>query len=86
MAINIDGKQYDETKLDEKCKTSVINCSAISWLKCKTSVFICSKRKAFFFWISFKSKNSSITTFLNVKLQYIPDFPRRSFTQIFTGP
>ena len=24
MAINIDGKQYDETKLDDKCKTSVV--------------------------------------------------------------
>ena len=24
MAITIDGKNYDETKLDEKCKTSVI--------------------------------------------------------------
>tara|TARA_B100000287_G_scaffold102136_1_gene94407 strand:- start:4734 stop:4982 length:249 start_codon:yes stop_codon:yes gene_type:complete len=27
MAINIDGKKYDETKLDEKCKTSVIQVS-----------------------------------------------------------
>ena len=24
MAITIDGKNYDETKLDEKCKTSVV--------------------------------------------------------------
>ena len=24
MAITIDGKQYDETKLDDKCKTSIV--------------------------------------------------------------
>jgi len=29
MAINIDGKQYDETKLDDKCKNSVVQVSAL---------------------------------------------------------
>ena len=27
MAITIDGKQYDETKLDEKCKNAIVQVS-----------------------------------------------------------
>ena len=29
MAITIDGKSYDETKLDEKCKNSIVQVNAM---------------------------------------------------------
>ena len=29
MAITIDGKQYDETKLDDKCKTSIVQVNSL---------------------------------------------------------
>ena len=29
MAITIDGKSYDETKLDDKCKTSIVQVNSL---------------------------------------------------------
>ena len=29
MAITIDGKQYDETKLDDKCKNSIVQVNSL---------------------------------------------------------
>ena len=29
MAITIDGKSYDETKLDDKCKTSIVQVNTL---------------------------------------------------------